>query len=162
MLLFHWLVGWMVGWVGCPGVCRDMDGFEVESFILGCQLPLPPLLSLSLFTSFPPSLLSLSFFFFFQSTFVFRAAPVSLVPWRPGSNVYVAVVELFLCCNLLCLVCFLGFTLCVWVYAIPICKHCERPCVCVLLCVTVLLCTWTSKAGFKKAPLCCLMQLLAL
>lgn len=52
---FVQLVGCLVGWVGWWNVCRDMEdvrGFEVESFILGCQLPLPPLLS----PYVPPSL----------------------------------------------------------------------------------------------------------
>lgn len=59
------LVGCFVGWVGWWRVCRDMEdvrGFEVESFILGCQLPLPPF-SLSAC----PSLLSFPVHFCFRS-----------------------------------------------------------------------------------------------
>lgn len=74
MLLFSWLDVWSVldGWVGWRNVCRDMEdvrGFEVKSFILGCQLPLPPLLS--------PVSLS-------QSTFVLGAEPVFAAPKTLG------------------------------------------------------------------------------
>lgn len=73
----------LLGWVGSWRVCRDVKdvrGFEVESFILDCQLPLPPPFCVCVPSFSPP--------YFFP--FVLAVVHVSLLP-RYSGNIYLDV-----------------------------------------------------------------------
>lgn len=137
---FVLLAACLVGWVDWWRVYRDMEDvrdFESESFILGCLLPLPPLLSLHVLS-----------FSLFHTTFCLSLA--SRLPRHLGCSILFSCCLAFLCHTLLSCVLFLCWRLCrshMQTLSVSVCFSAQ---------------TSTSKAGFRKSSLCFLLQLLSL